>query len=160
MQRVLVDAPDRVTGLIGLSPVPSTGIPFDDQGWALFSGAAENRDNRYAIIDMTTGNRLSPTWINRMVQFSLDNSDVAAFGAYLAAWARTDFSGEVQGNPAPVKVLVGEHDPAISAAVVEQTFLLHYPNATLEVVPNAGHYALFETPIAVLTAVEGFLDTL
>jgi pimeloyl-ACP methyl ester carboxylesterase len=160
MQRVLLDAGDRVTGLIGVSPVPSTGVPFDEQAGQLFGGAATDRDNRYAIIDLTTGNRLSRTWVDRMVQFSLDQSDEAAFGAYLDAWARTDFSAEVQGHPVPVRVVVGEHDPALGAAVMEQTFLAQYPNASLEVLHNAGHYAMYETPVALLTTVESFLDQL
>ncbi|MGY1721261.1 alpha/beta fold hydrolase [Blastococcus sp. SYSU DS0552] len=160
MQRVLADAPDRVQGLLGISPVPSTGVPFDDQGWQLFSSAAEDRDSRYAIIDLTTGNRLSPTWVDRMVQHSLDQSEVAAFGGYLEAWARTDFSTEVRGNPVPVLVVVGEHDPALGAPVMQQTFLEQYPNATLEVLPNAGHYAMFETPVALFTCAERFLDGL
>ena len=63
MQRVLLDAGDRVSGLIGVSPVPSTGVPFDEQAGQLFRGAAASRDNRYAIIDLTTGNRLSRTWV-------------------------------------------------------------------------------------------------
>ena len=160
MQRVLADAPERVRALIGISPVPSTGVPFDEQGWQLFSSAAEDRGSRFAIIDLTTGNRLSSTWVDRMVQFSLDQSDAEAFGAYLEAWARTDFSGEVHGNPVPVLVVVGEHDPALGAPVMQQTFLEQYPNATLEVLPNAGHYAMFETPVALVTSVERFLDAL
>ncbi|SDY88249.1 Pimeloyl-ACP methyl ester carboxylesterase [Modestobacter sp. DSM 44400] len=160
MQRVLLDAGDRVTGLIGISPVPSTGVPFDEQSWQLFSGAADDPDNRYAIIDLTTGGRLSPTWLHQMVQFSLDNSDPQAFGAYLEAWARTDFSAEVQDHPVPVQVIVGEHDPALGAAVMEQTFLRQYPNASLEVLPNAGHYAMFETPVALMTSVERFVRQL
>jgi pimeloyl-ACP methyl ester carboxylesterase len=160
MQRVLVDGGDRVTGLLGISPVPSTGVPFDEQGWQLFSSAAQNRDSRAAIIDLTTGNRLSRSWIDRMVQHSLDQSDLPAFAAYLDAWARTDFSAEVRGNPVPVLVVVGEHDPALSAAVMEQTFLTQYPNASLEVLANAGHYAMYETPVALLTCVERFLDQL
>jgi pimeloyl-ACP methyl ester carboxylesterase len=123
---------DRVSRLIGVSPVPSTGVPFDERSEQLFSGAAGNRDNRDAIIDLTTGGRLSRTWLDRMVQ----------------------------GNPAPVRVVVGEHDPALGAAVMQQTLLRQYPNASLEVLPNAGHYAVFETPAALLTTVERFLDQL
>ncbi len=160
MQRVLRDAGGRVTGLIGVSPVPSTGVPFDEASWQLFSGAAEKREARYAIIDMTTGGRLSSTWIDAMVQASLDGSDPEAFGAYLEAWARTDFAAEVAGDPTPVLVVVGEHDPALGAAVMEQTFLQQYPNASLEVLANAGHYAMFETPVALLTSIERFLDQL
>jgi pimeloyl-ACP methyl ester carboxylesterase len=159
MQRVMLDAGGRVTAMVGLSPVPSTGVPFDDQSWQLFSGAAGNRDNRYAIIDLTTGNRLSSHWINSVVDFSLRESDADAFGAYLEAWAKTDFSAEVAGHDIPVKVIVGEHDPALSAEVMRQTFLAQYPRADLEVLPNAGHYAVFETPVALATSVGRFLDS-
>ncbi|MFB9236251.1 alpha/beta fold hydrolase [Plantactinospora siamensis] len=86
-QRVLADAPDRVERLVGISPVPASGVPFDDQGWALFDGAATNPDNRRAIIDLTTGNRLSRRWLDEMVRFSLEHSTAEAFGAYLSAWA-------------------------------------------------------------------------
>lgn len=157
MQRVLLDAGGRVDALAGISPVPSTGVPFDEESWALFSGAAGEPANRHAIIDLTTGNRLLRRWIDAMVTFSLQQSDVDAFGDYLDAWAKTDFSAEVQGNPVPVKVIVGEHDPALSAAVMEQTFLQQYPNVELEVLPNAGHYAMYETPVALASSIEAFL---
>lgn len=160
MQRVLLDGDGRVSGLVGVSPVPATGVPFDEQSWQLFSGAAEKRENRYAIIDLTTGGRLSRTWVDRMVQHSLDTSEPAAFRAYLDAWATTDFADEVRGLRVPVRLIVGEHDPALSATVMEQTFLDHYPDASLEVLGNAGHYAMFETPVALLTSVERFLDAL
>ncbi len=157
VQHAVLQAPGRVTRLVALNPVPATGVPFDDDGWALFSGAATARENRAAIITMTTGGRLSPTFIDHVVQHSLDHSTVPAFGAYLESWAREDFSGRVQGNPVPVKVIVGEHDPALSAQVMEQTYLALLPNAELEVLANAGHYPMFETPVALATAMEEFL---
>lgn len=160
MQRVMLRADGRVQGMVGISPVPSTGMPFDEQAQQLFVGAAERRENRYAIIDLTTGNRLSRTWLEQMVDFSFAQSDVEAFGAVLTAWAGTNFSGEVTGSSTPVLVLVGEHDPALSAAVMQQTFLQQYAQAQLQVLTNAGHYAMFETPVSLVTAVEQFLDGL
>jgi len=94
-----------------------TKCRFDEDGWALFSGAAASRDNRAAIIDFTTGGRLPDAFVNHVVQHSLDNSAAGAFGAYLQSWAKTDFAERVRGNPAAVKVIVGEHDPALSAEV-------------------------------------------
>jgi pimeloyl-ACP methyl ester carboxylesterase len=156
-QRVLVDAPDRVRRLAVVSSVPANGFPFDDEGWALFAGAAENRDNRYAIVDFTTGNRLTPTFVNAVVQHSLDNSTVEAFGGYLEPWGRGDFSAQVKGNQTPVLVITGEHDPALSAPLMEQTLMQWYPNAELQVMPNAGHYPMLETPAALATWIEEFL---
>jgi pimeloyl-ACP methyl ester carboxylesterase len=157
IQHVLLDAPDRVTHLVAVNPVPASGVPFDEQSWALFSGAAENPRNRATIIDFTTGNRLTKTFIDSVVQHSLENSTVQAFGAYLSSWGKVDFSDQVTGNPARVKVIVGEHDPALGAEAMRQTWLQYYPNAELTVLPNAGHYPMFETPVALVTTVEEFL---
>jgi len=157
IQRVLADAPDRVGRMVALNPVPASGIPFDEQGWGLFAGAADDPDKRAAIIDLTTGNRLTSVWIDAMVRHSLENSVRDAFAAYLEAWAKTDFAADVQGKQTRVKVIVGEHDPALSAALMEQTWLPTYPNAELEVFPNAGHYPMYETPVALATSIEAFL---
>ncbi|HTW01472.1 MAG TPA: alpha/beta hydrolase [Streptosporangiaceae bacterium] len=157
IQHVLLQAPARVRRLVALNPVPATGVPMDEDGWALFSGAAASRDNRFAIINITTGGRLPHAFVDHIVQHSLDNSAAEAFGAYLDSWAKTDFSDRVKGNQAAVKVIVGEHDPALSAAVMEQTWLRFYPGAELEVVPNAGHYPMFETPAALAASIEEFL---
>jgi len=157
IQRVLTHAPSRVKRLVALTPVPASGTPFDDAGWALFSGAAENAGNRYGIIDYTTGNRLSKTWLDQMVAYSFECSTRAAFAAYLVAWARTDFSAEVKGLPHPVHVIVGAHDKAIGVDAMKATYLAWYPNATMEVMDNAGHYPMHETPVALATAIERFL---
>lgn len=157
MQRVLADAPDRVRAMVGISAVPASGVPFDDQSWQLFSGAAAEPGKRRAIIDFTTGNRLSGVWLDQMVQHSLDNSDRQAFADYLVAWAKTDFHAEIVGNSVPVKVIAGEHDPALGAATMRATFAAWYPNCQLEVFGNAGHYAIDETPVALASSIENFL---
>jgi len=154
IQHVLLQVPDRVRHLIAVSPVPASGAPFDDQSWALFSGAAQNLANRAAIIDITTGNRLTPVFVNGVAQHSADNSTVEAFGAYLPSWGKADFSDQVKGNPAPVRVIVGEHDPALGAELMRQTWLAYYPNAEMTILANAGHYPMFETPVALATVIE------
>ncbi|OOG57550.1 alpha/beta hydrolase [Polaromonas sp. C04] len=157
IQRVLVDAPARVEKLVAITPVPASGVPFDDAGWAFFSSAAKDAGARKGIIDLTTGNRLSSVWLDQMVAASLAGSDEDAFAAYLTAWAKTDFHAQIQGNPVPIKVIVGEHDPALGAAAMKDTYMQWYPNATLDVMANAGHYPMNETPVALATSIEKFL---
>lgn len=157
--QVLLQAPDRVRKLVGINPVPAAATPMDEQTAALFDGAAENPGNRAAIIDFTTGSKLSRTFISAVVNHSLENSMVEAFAAYLTMWARTDFSGKVvPSTDVPVKLIVGETDPALSAEIMAMTWQQYFPSAELEVLANAGHYPMFETPVALATSVERFLS--
>jgi pimeloyl-ACP methyl ester carboxylesterase len=161
VERVATDVPERVERIAGISPVPASGIAFDDASWALFDGAADRPENRRAIIDFTTGSRLSDVWLDEMVRYSLESSDRDAFAAYLHAWGRTDFHAEVDGNPRladiPVKVFVGAHDPALDAGLMRETWLKWHPGAELEVIADAGHYSMFETPVWLATTLEAFL---
>jgi len=156
--QMLLQAPDRMDKLIGLNPVPPGAVPMDEQGWELFSGAAANAGNRAAIIDFTTGSKLTATFVNHLVRHSLENSNQAAFAAYLQAWAKTDFSGKIQPDTStPVKVIIGVNDPALSADVMEQTWLVCFPEAEMTILPDAGHYPMFESPVSLATSIEEFL---
>jgi pimeloyl-ACP methyl ester carboxylesterase len=161
IQQVLADAPDRVEALVGITPVPAGGVPFDDAGWGFFSAAVGDAGTRRAIIDLTTGNRLTGTWLDAMVQSSLAQSDVEAFAEYLTAWARTDVTARILAhNALPVLVVAGANDPALGAETCKATWLQHYPAARLEVMANAGHYPMDETPVALVSVVEKFLGEL
>jgi pimeloyl-ACP methyl ester carboxylesterase len=157
--QVLLQAPDRVRALVGVNPVPATAVPMDADGWALFSGAPGNAANRAAIINFTTGGKLTPVFVDQVVRHSLDHSTEQACAGYLQAWAKGDFSAGLKPDRAtPVKVIVGETDPALSAEVMEQTWRVFFPEAELEVLANAGHYPMFETPVALATSIEEFLS--
>ena len=157
VQRVLADAPERVKKLVAVTPVPASGVPFDAETWKLFDGAARSLDHRRGILDFSTGGRLSKAWIDRMARYSAETAAIEAFAAYLQAWAKTDFSVEIKGNPVPVKVIIGAHDQALTAEAMQATYLAWYPNAELEVMANAGHYPMNETPVALATSIEAFL---
>ncbi|QGK69345.1 alpha/beta fold hydrolase [Allosaccharopolyspora coralli] len=157
MQRVFADAPDRVRSLVGISPVPASGVPFDDETWGLFSGAADDPAHRRAIVDFTTGNRLTGVWLDAMVSQSARNSTPEAVAGHLRAWAKTDFHTEIADSEVPIKVIVGEHDPALGEDTIRATFGQWYPKLELEVMANAGHYAPDETPVALATSIESFL---
>jgi pimeloyl-ACP methyl ester carboxylesterase len=157
IQHVLLQAPDRVRRLVGVAPVPASGLPLGESEWALFSGAAASPDKRAAIVSFATGNRLPPAFVAAIVRHSLGNSDQAAFAGYLESWARADIVARVKGAEVPVKVITGEHDPSQPAEFMEQAWLQVYPNSELEVLRGAGHYPMFETPVVLAAAIEEFL---
>ncbi|GAA2828567.1 alpha/beta hydrolase [Kitasatospora sp. CM 4170] len=156
-QRVLAEAPRRVRRLVGVSPVPASAYPLEGDAHDLFHGAADHPANRRAILDLVTGHRACGRWLDAMTARSLADSRPEAFAGYLDDWTTADFAAKVAGSSLPVKVFVGEHDPALSAEVMRGTWLTHYPQAELEVLSNAGHYPMHEVPVAFATALEAFL---
>jgi pimeloyl-ACP methyl ester carboxylesterase len=157
VQRIMQRAPDRVKSLVAVTPVPASGVPFDEQTYQFFQGAAQSDEVRQGLVSFSVSDRHSPAWIRHLVRESRRNASTEAFGAYLASWAKGDFSDEVNGLGNPVLVLVGEHDPALRQELMQQTFLRWYPRAELEVIANAGHYPMWETPIDLASRVERFL---
>jgi pimeloyl-ACP methyl ester carboxylesterase len=152
--RVLTAAPDRVGSLLAITPVPVCAIPFDEATWALFSGAAADIGSRRAIVDLSTGSRLSKRWIASVADHSWAQSTPEAFGAYLNAWAKTDFVAQSIGLERPIHVVIGENDPSLTVELMQATTMQWFPHATLEVVRGAGHYPADETPVTLATIVE------
>ncbi|QHC23970.1 alpha/beta fold hydrolase [Streptomyces sp. GS7] len=157
VQRVLAAAPHRVRRLVGISPVPASGMPMPPQQWELFASAAHAPENRRAIIDLTTGGRRPAAWLDRMVRRSLERSDPKAFRAWLDSWAGDGFAAEVEGSAVPALAVTGALDPALSAELARQTWMKWYTDSTLLDLPSAGHYAMDETPLELIRAVEDFL---
>ncbi|MER5537735.1 alpha/beta fold hydrolase [Streptomyces mirabilis] len=157
IQQVYLKSPQRVRKLIGLSPVPANGMPIPDSDFPLFADAAHEVANRRTIIDLTTGNRLSPTWVDSWAEQSMGEVGAVAFRGYLDSFRTTDFSARIQGAEVPALVLVGENDPAVTADAMNETWMKHYPASELIVLGNSGHYPMVETPIALATALEKFL---
>jgi pimeloyl-ACP methyl ester carboxylesterase len=158
IQHVLAMAPHRIRRLIGIAAVPAIGVQFGDEAWRLYSSAALSPQSRAAIIDFATGSRLTPVFTQALVAESLENSSAEAVGAYLLSWSKPDIAAQVKGNPVPVKIIAGEHDPSLSAEFMEHTWLELYPNAELEVIRGSGHYPAHESPVTLATVLEEFLS--
>ncbi|MFI9354309.1 alpha/beta fold hydrolase [Streptomyces lydicus] len=156
-QRVLAAAPHRVRRLVGVSPVPASGLPLPPEQWELFSSAAHTPDSRRTIIDVTTGGRRPAAWLDRMVRRSLERSDPKAFRAWLDSWATEGFAAQVEGASVPALAVTGALDPALSAELMRQTWLRWYADSELVELPSAGHYAMDESPLELIRAVEDFL---
>lgn len=159
MQRFILDCdPElQVKSALGVTPVPACGGQLDENAWGLFEGAIKQDQNRYAIIDFTTGNRLTASWIHNMVKASRATTNEAAFAGYLNAWVKENFADEISGIQTPMLVCVGENDGAINAEAMKATYLTWYPSCELQVIPNAGHYPMQETPVDLITRLENFM---
>jgi pimeloyl-ACP methyl ester carboxylesterase len=159
IQRLILDMDDRkrVKSAVAIDPVPACGAQLDDDSWTLFEGAITNNENRYNILDFTTGNRNSAQWLNYMVERSRVSTNVDAFAGYLNAWVKENFVEEAKGLETPFLVCIGEHDLAFSKEAMEGTYLAWLPNSSLEIIANAGHYPMQEAPVNLATVMEAFM---
>ena len=161
MQRVILDIDDssRIKSAVGIDPVPACGGQLEGDFWELFEGAIQNMENRYKILDFTTGNRNSVQWLNYMVERSIASTTEPAFAGYLNAWSKEDFAEEAKGLETSTLVCIGEHDLAFSKEAMENTYLAWLPNSQLEIIANAGHYPMQEAPVNLATVMENFMRT-
>lgn len=157
MQRVALAAPARIERLLGIAPVSAAGSRMDAPRFALFENAVGDVGIRSRIVDFSTGQRLAKAWCDRIAADSAQAHRPDALGAYLKEWAREGFAGELGTPTLPVKLLLGMHDPSITAELAERTWRVHYPQAEIEIVANAGHYPMQEAPVAVATSAQRWL---
>jgi esterase len=157
MQRVALAAPERIERLLGIAPVSAAGSRMDGERLAVFEHAVRDVAARSRIVDVSTGRRLATAWCDRIASESWQAHREDAVGAYLAQWARDGFAEEARKLGLPVKVMLGAHDPAITPDLVERSWRVHHPEVVVEVVENAGHYPMQETPVAVATSLQRWL---
>jgi len=158
-QYMMAEQPERVRAAVLIAPVPASGRHFDEDTWALFNRAIDDPISRAGVVDYSTGTRLSATWLDAMGARSAYGSTREAFAGYMEAWMKTDFSARMQGVELRMKLLLGEHDPSITPALMNDTILAWNRRAEMDILPNSGHYPMLETPVYLATLMERFLNS-
>lgn len=156
-QLVAASAPTRVRRVVAVTPVPPGPLPFDDDARRLFRRAATDMANRAQIVAASTGHRHSRGFVDAVVAESRQ-SRAEAFGRYFESWSGDDITDLVAGLKVQLHVVVGEHDNALTAETMRAALLPHYPNSGMQELAGAGHYPIYETPVALATAIDGFLS--
>ena len=154
MQRVALNAPSRVLSMIGVTPVPASGLPLDEATRGAFAAAANDDAVRAGIIEHSVSGRLPHYWVANLAARSRRSSDEGAFHAYGHAFINTDFALEAAELQIPLTVLVGECDPALNLPFLKSTFGQTYPQAIFELLNGAGHYPMEEVPLRLLARIE------
>ena len=115
----------RLVGIKGVLPAASK---------SLFGRSFLNDDSRQALKEM---------WLERMAAY--DPKGLHRFGK--AIFARPDFIPDLPAITAPTLVLVGAEDVSTPVARSEE-LAAGIPEATLQIVPKAGHLSTIEAPEA------------
>ena len=155
-QRLAADAPSRIRSAVAVCPMSAAGSPAPDEALAFFASTTESDDAFRRLITFVSGG-LSEQWVEAKLRQNRATVNPACRAGYLKMFSRGNFVDEVRGLVMPFLVVVGDHDPGIDAAAMQQTFLAWHPNAELTVIPNCGHYPMQECPPYFATLVENFL---
>jgi pimeloyl-ACP methyl ester carboxylesterase len=148
---------ERVRSAVGLTPVPASGLDVEQQVWRIFEQAIADDACRHSLIDFSTHHRLPRCWVSDTVQQSRAACDPQVFEAYLRSWALEDYSIETYGCTVPLLLLIGQHDPAQTLAMMDSTCLKWFVNVEMELLEGCGHYPMQEIPLYLVGAIERFL---
>ncbi len=168
-QALALDYPDRVDRLI-LSATNFGGprhVPITPAAMAVLtdvSGDPIARLQRGIVISCAPGfaethPAVIEDWVNYRVAHPIDPAGYQAqlaIGLSLLPEAAA-FEERLSAVRAPTLILFGEHDavvPPANAALLAEKI----PDARVEILPNAGHFFPFETPVAANAAILRFLQ--
>ena len=98
-----------------------------------------------------------PALTERVRQMVMATAATAIAAAHRGMAVRPDVTSALPGLRVPTLIIVGEHD-AISPPAEMKAIAEALPNARFAVIPDAGHMAPMENPVAVNLAIREFLD--
>lgn len=157
VQKVAALAPERLCGLIAVTPVSASGQPLTESQKEDLRAMAHER-TRGEILRSIWGNRLSETWLQYKLRRWRETADGDASAAYVSMFTGPGFASEVVGFAKPVLVIAGGHDTGpFQEASIRLAFEPLYPKLTVTTLASSGHYPMQEVPVFLATLMERFV---
>jgi pimeloyl-ACP methyl ester carboxylesterase len=140
--RLALDAPETVSGLILVAPVPASGAGFSPKGADyLRATAGDPVAARKWLSAMFAGER-DATVLDRVCGAAAKTPRDAALEGF-ESWANADFAEATRTISAPAVVIAPERD---NPDVYQRKVAALLPNARFVLLPDSGHYAILERP--------------
>jgi pimeloyl-ACP methyl ester carboxylesterase len=95
--------------------------------------------------------------VSNTLKRARETSRPDAFRSYMRSFIRDDISAGCSAVTAPMLVLAGEHDGGVRAEMLNAVIPSLFPHAKIELIGNAGHYPMEETPVWLTARLEGFM---
>jgi pimeloyl-ACP methyl ester carboxylesterase len=150
--------PERVLGLVLLTPVPLAGVRLADQAIEPFRSLGGDAQGQRRGRQQLSA-ELSETDLRRLVDIGLQMRAEVVRGmadcwnrGLVDAPERSEYAG-------PVRILRGAKDPFITKHVVSRRVEPRFASAATVVIAGAGHWPHVERPADVVAQLDDFLTT-
>jgi 3-oxoadipate enol-lactonase len=152
-------AQERIRSLVLITPVPTSGVPVDDQGREMFRSASHDDQAALAIMKMLTSERLPESAYYFRLQQLREHINTEAFLGYYDMWTRENNREKVGIIKTPTLVILGAHDyEFFHEENMKSTIGANILEAEYTVLGDSGHYPMLETPPRFVRLLEDFLD--
>jgi non-heme chloroperoxidase len=153
-QLVAATSPERVEGLVGVLPVPASGLSLPDDARASFRSAGGNAESLGRILDMASPGLARPVR-DRLLAEALRVVPGCVTECF-DSWSAGGFADRLDAVRAPVLVVASD-DGFLPAELLREQVVKPIRGARLVKLDGAGHYLPNEQPRALATALEAFL---
>jgi 3-oxoadipate enol-lactonase len=152
--------PDRVDGVVVITPPPPTGFGVDDATLAALQAVGRGDDVlRMNGLRRMIGDRLSESFLKRKVEHWRASSDPEAVAGYVAMYARRGLPQPSKKIAKAVLAVTGEQDSDVMRGdAVEKWLAPLCERLVLERFADCGHYPMQETPPLLVAVIERFLS--
>jgi 3-oxoadipate enol-lactonase len=153
-QDIARQAPHRIQSVTLFSPVPPTGFHADDAAMRALNAVVDEDEAASRAISSRTSNRYGAGWLQRKLGIARGAATREAMRGYLKMFT-TSAIVDPERLTAPLHVVSGAQDiPFYRNEAFRSAFAAAYPHATFEIIDDAGHYTMLETPVRVASIIE------
>lgn len=160
VERLAIDAPDRLKCIIAIGPVSAAAITMSDDEMQFFVDVITDDDKCRQLADRITNHRLDKQWQEVKLRLARETRSADAARGYLDMWTGHDFSEEAMAANSTVPILIigcAWDQPKFLEDDLKNTFLKWHANAEL-VMMECGHCPMQEMPIYLQTLMERFMN--
>jgi len=157
VERLAIDAPDRIKSIVAIGPVSASGIKMNDEERQFFVDVITDDDKARELADRISGHQLSREWQEVKLQLARETRTPEAARGYLDMWTLHDFSDEAGKSDVSFLIIGCRHDqPNFLEEDMRSTFLKWHKNIEL-VMMDCGHCPMQEMPIRLQTLMEDYM---
>ncbi len=153
IQRLAFRVPQRVISLVGIAPVPITGLALNERAREIYQKACKSVEARFRVIARLADPATATETIQNWVVQSFSETQEDALWTYLESWSverqeltPPDFSS------IPFVLVAGAGDPAITKARITGSIASLYRHLEVHILDGIGHLPVEEDTFRVAQA--------